>query len=71
MRGNALVYGVRIRSVRESHMNVGVLEPEPRVDVRSHFVVCFHNVLDVNIYEVVERVDMLLNEAFDFQKCRQ
>lgn len=51
-------------------MNVGVLEPEPGIDVRSDFAVGFDDILDVRVDEVIERIYMLLDETFYFEKCR-
>lgn len=58
-------------SVRESDVDIDVLEKETRVDIRGDFIVRFDDVFYVNIDEVVERVDMLLDKTFDLQKCRQ
>lgn len=52
-------------------MNVGVFEPKSGIDVRSDLVVGFNDVLDVGIDKVVERVDVLFDEAFDFEESRQ
>ena len=46
-------------------MNVRVFQPEARVDIRSDFVVCLDNILDIYVHEVIERVKMLLYKAFD------
>ena len=55
-------------AVGKSHVDVRVFEPEPRVDVRGHFGVGFDDVLDVGVDEVVEGVDVLFDEAFDFEE---
>ena len=52
-------------------MNVGVFEPESGIDVRSDLVIGFDDVLDVGIDKVVERVDVLFDETFDFEESRQ
>lgn len=71
MRRDAFVDRIQVRSVRKTNINVSVFEPESRVNIRSNFVVGFDDILDVQINEVVERVDMLLNESLYFQKCRE
>jgi hypothetical protein len=68
VRRNTLVDRVEIRPVRESNVDVGVLEPESRVDVRRDFVISFDNVLDIQIDEVVKRVYMLFDESLYFKK---
>ena len=52
-------------------MNVGVFQPESRVDIRGHFVIGFQNVFDVYVNKVVERVDVLLDETLDLEKRGQ
>lgn len=38
------------------------------VAVRFNSVICFDNVLDIGFDKIIERVDMLLHESFDFEK---
>ena len=52
-------------------MNVGVLQPEPGIYVRRDFVICLQDVLDVHIHKVIERVNMLLDQAFNLQESRK
>ena len=49
-------------------MNICVLEPKPRIDIGSNFVIGLDDVLDVHIYKVIERVDVLFDETFYFEK---
>lgn len=71
MGGDALIDGVEIGTVWETDVDVCVLEPESGIDVRSDLVVGLDNVLDVGIDKVVERVDVLFDEAFYFEESRQ
>jgi hypothetical protein len=68
VRRNAFVDRICIRTIRESNMNVGILQPEAGIYVRRDFVICFQDVLDVHINKVIEGVNVLLDKAFDFQK---
>ena len=71
MRGYALVYDVRLVSVGESNVYVCEFKPKARVDVRGDFLICFNNVLDIDIDKVVERVDVLLYETLYFEESWQ
>jgi hypothetical protein len=71
VRRDGLVDRVRVRAVGEADADVGVLEPEARVDVRGHLVVRAEDVLDVDVDKVVERVDVLLHEPLDLEERRQ
>ncbi len=66
MRRNAFIDRVCVRTIRKSNMNVGVLQPESGIYVRRDFVICFQDVLDVHIDEVIEGVDVLFDETLDF-----
>lgn len=66
MRGHSFVDGLDLISVWKSYIDVGIFEPESRIDIGSDFVVSFHDVFNINIDEVVERVSMLFDETFDF-----
>lgn len=66
MRRNAFIDRVGVRTIRKSNMNVGVLQPESGIYVRGDFVICFQDVLDVHIDEVIEGVDVLFDETLDF-----
>ena len=68
MRRNALVDRIEIGPIRESNVDVSVLEPEPRVNVRRDFIVSFDDILDIYIDEIVERVYMLLDKSLYFKK---
>jgi hypothetical protein len=68
MRRNALVDRIKIGPIRESNVDVGVLEPEPRVNVRRDFIVSLDDILDINIDEIVERVYVLLDKSLYFKK---
>jgi hypothetical protein len=54
VRGHALVDGFNVSTIRKTDVNVGVLEPKPRVHVGSNLVVRFYDVLEVHIDEVIE-----------------
>jgi hypothetical protein len=68
VRRDGLVDGVRVRAIGHADGDVRVFQPEARVDVRGDFVVGAKNVEKVNVDEMVERVDVLLYEPFDFEK---
>jgi hypothetical protein len=68
MRRNPLVYRLQLVSIRETNVNVGVLEPETRVNVGGDFVVRLDNVFDIGIDKVVEGVDVLFHQPFDLEK---
>ena len=68
---NALVDGVRVRSVGEAHDNIGVFEPETGIDIGGDLVVSLEDIFDVNVDEVIERVDVLLDESLDLEKGRE
>jgi hypothetical protein len=65
MRRNAFVDRIRIRTIRKSNMNVGILQPEPGIYVRGDFVIRFQDVLDVDIDKVIEGIDVLFDKALD------
>jgi hypothetical protein len=71
MRRYTLVYRIQIGAVREANTNVCVLEPKAGIDIRSDLVVCPHDVFDVHVDKIIEGVDVLFDQTFDFQKCRQ
>jgi hypothetical protein len=71
MRRDTLVYRVQISAVGEADMNVRVLEPKARIDIRGDFVIGPYDIFDVHIDKIVEGVDVLLDQTFDFQECRQ
>ena len=68
---NSFVDCVGIGSVRETDLDVDVLEPETRIDIGCDFVVGLHDIFYVYIHEIVEGVYMLLNQALDFQESRK
>ena len=68
---DAPVDGIRVRSIRDTNLDIGVFEPETRIYVRCDFVVRFHDIFYVYIHEIVEGVYMLLNQALDFQESRK
>ena len=71
MGGYALVNRVRVCPVGEADTDVGVLEPETGVDVRGDFVIGLEDVFDVDIDEIVERVDVLFYEPFHLEEGGQ
>lgn len=71
MRRYPLVDRVLVWPLGEAHIYVSVFEPEPRVDVRGNFVIGLDDVLDIDVHEVVKRVDMLLHQALHLQEGRQ
>lgn len=71
MGSDAPVDGIRVRSIRDTNLDIGVFEPETRIYVRCDFVVRFHDIFYVYIHEIVEGVYMLLNQALDFQESRK
>ena len=66
---DTFVDGMRIRPVGKSDVNVGVLEPETRINVRGNLVVGFDNIFDIYINKIIERVDVLLDKSLYFEKC--
>ena len=46
------------------------LHSPQRIGVGSDFVIGLHDLLDVDIDEIIERVDVLLDESLDFEKSR-
>ena len=71
MRSYAFVNRVRVCAVRKADADIGVFEPEARIDVRSDFVVGPEDVFDIDIDEVVERVDMLFHKPFHLEERGQ
>lgn len=71
VRSDALVNSIQIRSIREADINVRIFEPETRVHVRSDFIVCFDDVLDVGFHEIIEGINMLFYETLYFEKGRE
>ena len=55
---------LRIHALRFKNANVGVLEPESRVDLGGDFVIGTEDVFEININKVVERVQVLFDESF-------
>jgi hypothetical protein len=68
MRRNALVDRICVRTIRESDVDVSILQPEAGIYVRCDLVICFQNVFDVHIDKIVEGVDVLFDKTLDFQK---
>lgn len=66
MGGDALVNSIGVRSVRKPDGNVCVSEPEAWVDIRGHFIIRFKDIFDIDVDEVIERVDMLFDQSFYF-----
>ena len=60
MGSDAPVDGIRVRSIGDTNLDIGVFEPETRVDVGGDLVVGFYNVFYVDTNEVIERIDVLL-----------
>ena len=52
-------------------MDIRIFQPETRVNVGGDFVIRLQDVLDVDIYEIVERVNVLLHQTLDFEERRQ
>lgn len=69
MWSNFLVDGLHFISIRKPDVDVGVFEPEARINVRGDFVIGLHDVLDVDIDEIVEGINMLFYESFYFEEC--
>ena len=68
---HSLVDGLHVVPIRETYVDVGVLEPKTRVDVGSNFVVRFHDILNIHVDKIVEGIYVLLHKAFHFQKSGQ
>lgn len=54
VRRNRLVDRIRVCTVWKPDMDIRILQPEARIDVGGDFVVRLKNILDVDIYEVIE-----------------
>jgi len=57
-------------SVGHAHVDVQVLDVEGGVGVTEHLLVGLDDLLDVVVDEVVERVYVLLHQAFRLQESR-
>jgi hypothetical protein len=66
MGSEALRHGFRVVTIWESDVDVGILEPKARVNIGCNFVICFDDVLNVRVHKVVEGIDVLFHESFDF-----
>lgn len=53
-----------------SNMNIQILYVESRVWKTDDFVICFDNLFDVHFDEVVERINVLFDQTFSFEKSR-
>jgi hypothetical protein len=71
VRGYAFVNRIRVCAVREVDTDIGVFEPETGVNVRGDFVIGFEDAFDIDIDEVVERVNVLFHEPFHLEKGGQ
>ena len=71
MRGYGFGYVERLLYVWVTHGYIEVLEVKIRVSNRRHHLICFHNLLDLDVYKVVKRIDVLFHEAFHFEEGRQ
>jgi hypothetical protein len=71
VRGYAFVNCVRICAVREADTDISVFEPETGINVRGDFVIGLEDVFDIDIDEVVERIDVLFHEPFYLEKGGQ
>ena len=58
----------RLFNLRVPHANVEILQVERWVSITVDLLICLHDLLYLEIDEVVERVDVLLHKTFDFQK---
>ena len=65
------VDSIGVCAIRKAHLDVDVFQPESRVNIRCDFVISFDDVLDVDINEIVKRIDVLLYETLDFEECWQ
>jgi hypothetical protein len=71
VRRDAPVDRVGVGAGGDADLDIGVSQPEARVDVRGDFFVGFDDVFDVVVDKVVEGVDVLFDEAFDFEEGGQ
>lgn len=55
--------------IRSTNMNINILQIKRRIYITDHLGISHHNVLNVHIDEVVERINMLLHKPLDLQKC--
>lgn len=65
MGGDVLIDGVLVGSFGKTNFDVEVFEKEVGIDVGGDSGVGAEDGLEVDVDEVVERVDVLLDESFD------
>jgi hypothetical protein len=71
VRRDVLVHSHVLLDRRRADPHLRVLQKEVGVLRASHQLVRFHNLRDFDVDEVVERVDVLLDQSFRFEKRRQ
>jgi hypothetical protein len=69
VRRYAFLDCIHVCTIGKPDFDIEIFEPETRVDVGCNLAIGFHNVFDVNVHEIIEGIDVLLDEAFYFEKC--
>ena len=60
-----------ILAVRETDVDIFVVKIELGVDIAENSAICANNLFQFNFDEIIERVDMLLDQAFDLEESGQ
>ena len=68
MRSDFFLDRFHFISVGEAYIDIDVFKPKSWVHIGGYFVISFDYVLEIDIDEIVERIDVLFNEAFYFQE---
>ena len=71
MGSNGLVDGIGVRTIRHANRDVCVFQPEARINVGGDLVIGPEDIKEVNIDEMVKRINVLLDKPLDFQECRE
>ena len=69
MRSDASVYRIDVGAIRETNLDIGVFKPEFWINVRSDLVVGFYDILYIDVHKIIERIEVLLYESLDLEKC--
>lgn len=71
MRTDAFVDGISVSSFWKANSYAVIYDLEAGVYIGDDLVISLHNVVDIDVHEVVERINVLLDETFDFQERRK
>jgi len=68
---DGFVDGISVRAIRHADRDVGVFQPEARVNIRGDLVIRPEDIEEVDIDEMVKRINVLLDKPLDFEECRE